>query len=414
MLGNLDLSLHHWRCFQTKKFSLPSESFLIVDQNGSGKTSLVSAFYSLLTGQPWPLTKFSQNLQLGKEYFGVSTSFESWALMGKINPSGRLSLKYLKPDLLMDTQIVNFFVGGWPKVLTYLPIDNYWLNQERSKKLSLLDTLLSAVYGSIYIEALSSLDKVLRAKQKLIKHCLETEQFGDLTLITTLSEQILEYSLIVWKFRRRFWQLLQLELPEFQSWIENKFTSLVIKWELSNLNGNKDTLNFSKEELVLNMGSVSNNAILYEVLEGKFPMDELLKLGELETPLKNSLDGAEPKKLVIDWLRLWQKELLVGKVLFGAQRDDFRLEVDHMSVENLFSRGEMRLLVLFIKNLGRQQILDGPVWWLLDDIFNELDSSRELLFYERVLKSADYFIATCTKPIQIQAPSYDLKQLTIA
>ena len=129
--NGLKINLNYWRCFEQKSFYLPDHSFLLCDENGSGKTSLLSAYYSLLTGKPWPSTKWKDNLMQGRDYFGVSIS-EDWNITGKIAPSGRLI-----------TQSVFLSDVIRPKIITYLPVDNYFLTLPRVQKLSVVDTSLT-------------------------------------------------------------------------------------------------------------------------------------------------------------------------------------------------------------------------------------------------------------------------------
>jgi len=99
--------------------------------------------------------------------------------------------------------------------------------------------------------------------------------------------------------------------------------------------------------------------------------------------------------------KLWKRESLSGKVLYGAQRDDFFISSNHLKAEEVLSRGEMRTLVLFIKyqatKMIKQKFKEAKVWWFLDDIFNELDQEREKKIFQEILQKIDLFYATSTK-----------------
>ena len=313
---NLILKLHNWRSFETQAFKLPLESFVLTDNNGTGKTSLISAFYSLLTGQSWPGTKLAQHLRVGESYFGVSTQLPDWSFTGQISASGRLVSKYQKPDSGEFGRLLVSSNHTMPKVLTYLPTDNYWFNQSRSLKLGVLDSLLEQVLGEKYSKSLQKLDKMVKSKQKLIKHIIENQGQNDESLLNTLNQAILEESLVIWASRQEFFEYLQQNLTDFESRILSPLRGWQLKWEVSSYSGQKELLN------IANGGNI-----------------------------RQALEICRE-----DFQKLWQKELLIGKVMFGAQRDDFRIVSGHAAVEDVLSRGEMRLLVLFIKNLGRKYI----------------------------------------------------------
>jgi len=370
-MTNLKLNLHNWRIFQKQSLEFPNESFLIFDTNGSGKTSLIAALYSLLSSQSWPGTKLNQNLRVGENYFGVSTNDNSWSLTGQISPSGRLVTKYEKPENLH-----NFFALNsekWPKVLTYLPTDNYWFAQSRTSKLSVLDNLLGQVYTEKYSKPLAQLEKLVKSKASLIKLCQEDSSRADMTLVQTLSQQIYLESIVIWNLRIEFWKNIQTRLSQFSDWIESPLKNWRIEIEISLLSGQKSKLN----------------------LENYF----------LETKIDEKT-----------WLSLWPREMASGKVLFGAQRDDFSISSNHLAVENVLSRGEMRLLVLFIKNLAREYLKASgeKVFWLLDDVFNEFDDQRESLLVKSILADTDYFVATSTKKPLLGMLTKSISDLTIS
>ncbi|MBC7472374.1 MAG: hypothetical protein H7196_03905 [candidate division SR1 bacterium] len=362
---NLDLIIHNWRCFDSLHLSIPDHSFAIVDDNGSGKTTIISAFYSLYTGQSWPMTKFSESLKRNSLYYGLITAYPDWSLTGQINSNGRLINKYQKPTFSSPQQ--SFL--SHPKVFTYLPSDNTWLSSSRSIKLATLDNLLSLCYGEKYVSALKQLSKFVKAKNELIKHCNVKNQHiqNDEILANTLSDKVLEYSEIIWNYRFAFFTSLEEELPKFQNWIQNNSLPIHIKYSIVDIHG------FKKQ-----------------------------KLKNKENTLYN-------------WSQLWRKELIVGKTMFGAQRDDFVFQINQTSVESMFSRGEMRLIVLFIKSFTQEILLQNnpnvSIYWLLDDVFNELDNKRELIFFKQVLEKSQFYIITSTKKINFKIPQYSLNEL---
>ena len=369
----LHLKLHNWRVFDNKNFILPSESFVLCDQNGSGKTSLLSAFYSLFTAQSWPGTKPVQHLKVGKMYFGVSTDYPDWMYNAKISPSGRMQVKYSKVQEEIDL-IQNEL---WPNVLTYLPTDNYWFNLSRNQKLQILDDLLGQIFNQKYIEPKQKLDKLVKSKQNLIKHTQENEGGVDEVFLKTLNDSILTVSKQIWVFRREFFEYLESRLPLFQSKIESPLIDWGVRWEVSNIDSLKISLSLKKPT-------------------------------EISSFLEDLHD--------IDWQKLWQKELLSGKVLFGAQRDDFNIESNHLKVQDTLSRGEMRYLVLFIKYSGFLFMKDIDknklVFWLLDDVFNEFDKDREKYVIEEILSDLDYYIITSTNTGAEGVKKYSLESLT--
>lgn len=365
----LDLRIHNWRCFQDTQYSVPLTAGLIVDSNGSGKTSLMSALYSVVTGWSWPGTKFIQHLTTGSQYLGVSTQKPDWNLLGKLSTSARLIVKHSLPESWPEELIGSDF----PKVFTYLPTDNYWLTQSRTARLQVLDSLLEQVYGNVYRSLLEKLSKSIRSKQKLIQHSAENQIPGDPILIQHLGSEICQLSLQLWSMRQDFWNYVALNLLNFQTWINSPIAKFELHLSQTDLSGNR------KDRQVW----------------------------AFDNDLANNYN----------WQILWTRELAAGQVLFGAHRDDFNFQINHTPVEEFFSRGEMRLFVVFIKFLaisfGRSldSSIQKTIWFLLDDVFNELDTVREQVLFEQLLSKVDYFLATSTRASKLDIPVWRLSDL---
>lgn len=360
----LDVIIHNWRCFGSKQISIPLGSFALIDKNGSGKTSILSAVYTLFSAKPWPGTKYVDFLTDGQQYLGLLTPYLNWSFSGQIGKTGRLSTSTKKgknnPIFSEDTQ--------WPKIFTYLPSDNDWFGLSRSNKLKILDNLIGQIDDE-YLNLVKNLENAVKAKNKYIKYCLENNISGDSVMVGNLSENVLETSKPVWKFRKNFLDNLASALPEFETWIESPIRNWSVEYKISDFGG------FKRE---------------YDIV-----------IPELERGL--------------DFQKLWAKEMIIGKCFFGAQRDEFDITKSKSCVSKVLSRGEMRLLVLFIKNVAREIVNqnnpNSPVWWLLDDVFNELDEKREKIFYERVLANTDFYIITGTKKLHLPISSYKVKDL---
>jgi recombinational DNA repair ATPase RecF len=321
------ITLTNWRSFSSTTLHLPQKSFLIQDKNGSGKTSILSAMYSLYTGQPFPNTKFPDFLRQNQQYLGISTENNEWYINGQISPSGRLVIKRSTPQF--DTRSV---------VLTYQPNDNYWLELSRGQKLGILDALLSQVYIKEYVTVLGDLEKVVKGKTNLLKYYHDTGVKPDEIIARQLHEKVVVFSDRLWSLRAEFFEFVESRLVDFSNLISSELTNWRVK---------------------------------------------IHKKGDFSG----------------DFEGMWHKEMVVGKVLYGAQRDDFSIEAGHLGAQQVLSRGEMRLLVLYIKNLAREMITASDICtiWLLDDVFNELDDEREEIVCRQILDQADYFIATGTR-----------------
>jgi recombinational DNA repair ATPase RecF len=381
----MHLTLTNYRCFDTASFEIPNGDFIIMDSNGSGKTSILSAIYSLHTGKPLPNTKFPEYLKTTKDYFGISTDDSEWFINGKIGPSGRLSTKYSKPNQTKHT------------VLTYQPNDNYWLQQSRTSKLSTLDQIIGQT-NTEYLTLISNLDKICKSKLSLLK---ESNLSGrsDMIMVNYYGNEILNLSKQIWSIRWNFLLSIQNQMLTFTSMINCPITDWQIQTEITGANGNKINIqNLGKYKITNNEIERSKNSPLEGESTARFPCEVLSEGWQSQTDGVIKIDQHHIYNLQnldkINFEQLWQRELICEKVLFGANRDDFSFINNKLKIEQVLSRGEIRLFVLWVKKLG---IEPGQTIWLLDDIFNELDDEREQFLMSNIFMGCKQIIATGTR-----------------
>lgn len=357
------IKLINWHCFDQVEFALPIKSLFIKDKNGAGKTSLLSAIYSVLTGQPWPNTKFKESLKFEQIYFGLQTNEKDWFLAGKYSANMRFLAQHSLPENL---DFGNLGELKNIKVLTYTPNENLWFSLPRQERLKNLDILLGQIYGQNYLEIVKNLEKIIRHKQKILKKIIQP----DLILLKTINVKLAQHSQALWKYRLEFLQILNQSLPEFSTWINS---------DLKNLQAKITTYSpFGVKNVFLHKDNYILGKEIYET----------------------------------NWEELTKKEFLLQRTMFGAGKDDFYLTINGLEINQVLSRGEMRSLVLFIKSIARRSLAKNyQVIWLLDDIFNELDDVREQKIFIKILKKTDWFVATGTKKINLKIPTYSLKQL---
>lgn len=360
------LNLNNWRCFESIGLSFPNHGFSISDQNGVGKTSILSAIFTLYTTLPWTDQSLKNCLKYQQNYFGVKNEFVSFN--AQLEPSGRLKTKQ---EILVED-------FSKPLILSYSPLDNQLLSLTRTKKINFIDQILGQILPN-YLSNLRVLTKLLAHKQALIKSVVEENQSIDQTLLNTTNQSIWNFSHYFWEERMKFLDFLNSRLPDAQKWLNLSFGNLSLKYYTT----------------------------IETVYKSSLPLSDFSYLLEQSKTLgsKNIL------------LTIWQKELAASRCMWGSQRDDFEVLLDSENVIDVLSRGQMRLLVLWLKYLSlsyaREKLnFDYKVWWLLDDAFNELDNSREQILVQEILTKVDWFMITSTRKTDI-CPSFSLQELTI-
>ena len=324
----------NWRIFNEATWDIPDNSVYILDKNGSGKTSLLSALYTLWTAQPFPGTRLRDALKNGADYFGIQDIEQGDFISGVLRPTGRLQLK-TSDDFVANT-----------RVYTYIPNDNLWFSLSRTRQLEIWNTLLFQRFGALYASLLFTLEKSVATKSRLIKSVRDSTAIVDIALIKSVHDTIVRASEALWRYRKEYFEYVIGILSDFQVWIDSDVTKLQLEWWKTNSAG--------------------------------------VRTRDIQA--------------AVDWEMLWHKEVRAGKVLYGAQRDEILVKNGDALVFSQFSRGELRALVIFFKKVTRD-MTEGPVLWLLDDVFNEFDTRREQTILAELIHDEDRVIATGTKPL---------------
>lgn len=331
------ISFLNWRKFRELNLKIPENSFYILDENGSGKTSILSGIYTVLTGLAFPETKFRDSVRNAENYFGIKSenNFVSGAFVGRVNI--KKEGEFLHPL----------------QVHTYIPTDNLWFFQARSSQLKKWDQILSQVFGQDYEKPLKVLENAVKNKNILLKN----ESFDE-KLYLNYTNLIHKNSLKIWQFRDVFFQDLNMCLKKFLTWtnVKEEVKIEILRTNFAGIRLKQDLENAESEEFLQNIWS-----------------EEMVE-------------------------KLRQKERWVGKTLYSAGRDEVNFLVNGANINTQFSRGEMRAFVVFLKKFVREKFL-GNVLWLLDDIFNEFDEERENIILKELVKEGDFLIATGTKKL---------------
>lgn len=337
-MEQIELNYIHWRLFQDHSLGLQKKNTLLYGANGSGKTTLLSGIYALYTGQVWPGSTWRQQIQTGQNYFGIKCDdIPDWYMSGLISSQGRVVTRWGN-DIPHDWLYT---------IITYLPDENRWLSLSRSAKLAIFDQALTSLYGKEYQQAVLRLEKAVLQKGRLIKLWQEQGKV-DTLLVQQYHDVIAKESAKIWRLRTEFVHAFGDALPHFGDWVETEIVTTRVRWHVS---------------------------------QGR---EKILLREDLQVP---------------NWQSVWEKEKSVGRVFFGAQRDDVSIELNEQAAEQFLSRGETRAFLVFFKLFIRNHI-QSKVLWLLDDFFNEFDSEREKTILKQLVREDDWIIAAATEKVK--------------
>lgn len=308
---------------------LPSIN-LVSGANGQGKTNLVEAIM-LCSLSKSPRTPHDEDLQ--KE----STNFT------KVEVCFERSFGEMKISCVIDGEGKRFYVNGNEvKKLSELfgnlvavyfsPNDLRIVSDSPSERRDFMDADISELSGSYY-NLVQRYNKVLIQRNRILKVVHDKEAVLD--QIGVWDEQLATLAGLIVKTRKSFIQKLKEPAKQMMKYIS------------------KDA-----EELVISYVGVRGDT-----------SEEIKK--EILNSLKFNID----------------RDMELGYTTIGPHRDDIKFEIGGRDARIFASQGQQRSIVLALKIAELQtfkaELGENPVL-ILDDVFSELDQSRQKKMYDQM------------------------------
>ncbi|MDY7025590.1 MAG: DNA replication and repair protein RecF [Pseudomonadota bacterium] len=333
------LELRQFRCFETLSLSLTTPMTMITGSNGSGKTSIIEAIYSLGKGKSFRAQKLDQLIQQDAQDFVVSVK-------------------------LVDGQ-----VAGMKKQKQQAP--EFRLNREEST-LATIATQLPMVEINPNVTDFFSVSPAQRRKI-LFYYMFHVEQ--EFYAVWKKANRVLvQRNALLKKQTKRtveldYWteQLIEAQ-NNIDQYIEKGFEQLKANYDqvLSAFN-----LNFIQPEdnlqLIYNNGYSAKNENYDAVIQIQYEND--LKYGFTQS---------------------------------GFHRLDYRVTHNGKRIEQFFSRGQLKQMgMLFILSMAQGIFeIKGKCLLLIDEIAAELDNKAQQNLFDFISKTPFQSLVTTITPIE--------------
>ena len=333
------LKLYNFRSYNLHEVDFNSSGTVIAGPNGSGKTNLLEAIYAAMRGN-----SFRGSLSDCMKFNMKQTIVHLEGNFG----SRRLKLekshdKVSKEFILNDNKSKVLSCKNRLPVVLFEPSELRLISSSPARRRDFLDGLLSRLDPK-YDTILRAFGRALLQRNELLKHPQENSQ----------------------------------------SWRNNLFA-----WDIKFVQYAAAACQQRTNFLFKHESAIKN---LYESLAGK-PTALSIEYSA-SAPLQNY------EQSLLDRLsKSREYEIATGFTSVGPQREDFTIFLHNQPAIKIASRGEMRTIMLAFKllelDLQTNSAGNKPLI-LLDDVFSELDATREKLLQETIQNHQ--FIVTTTDP----------------
>lgn len=327
------IKLESFRNYDYQIVDFPMQITLVSGANGQGKTNLVESVVVASTTKSPRTSNTSELVKDGSDNAKVEILLER--KFGQMDLSFEISSKGEKKFFVNSNQISKMGdVFGNLVVVYFSPDDLRIISASPDKRRDFMDTDISELSGSYY-NLLQRYNKILLQRNKLLK----TERNRELLLaqIGVWDEQLSHVASLIIRTRKSFIEKLKVPAKEALKFISSSKDNLEIEY-------------------------VGANGVTAEEIKA-----ELLK------SLKFNLE----------------RDVELGYTSVGPHRDDIYFEINGKDARNFASQGQQRSIVLALKfaelEIFEKELEEEPIL-VLDDVFSELDTTRQRRLYEKMSK----------------------------
>lgn len=327
------IKLEHFRNYDYQIVDFPMQITLIAGANGQGKTNLVeSIVVSATTKSPRTSNMFDlvkDGCQEAKAEIVLERKF------GQMNLAFSIGVKGEKKFFINSNPTSKMSdVFGNLVVVYFSPDDLKIVSASPDKRRDFMDTDISELSG-YYYNLIQRYNKILLQRNRLLK--TERDRSVLLSQIGVWDEQLAQVASLIIKTRKSF--IEKLKAPA------------------------KDALKFissSKDEL------------------------------EIEYVGVNGTTAEEIKAEILKSLKFnLERDIELGYTSVGPHRDDIYFGLNGKDARNFASQGQQRSIVLALKfaelEIFEKELNEEPIL-VLDDVFSELDTTRQRRLYEKMSK----------------------------
>lgn len=308
------LSVENVRTHQKFRHTLSPNVTLITGQNGSGKTTLLEAITVALGGKSFKGSD-RELLRGGSDWWRIDIKLDEQERIVKFNPTNPTKRKQFTID---DKTTARLPTGSLYPIVLFDPEDLRLLNGSPSRRRQFIDRFAAQINPG-YSKIVHRYERALLQRNKLLK--------------TGGSPS----SLFAWN----------VSLSEYGSQIIDARVRLIEQLNLG-LQPTYDTIALAKDSV-----SIHYSHTLIDNTQQKM-------LRELE--------------------QQYERDRILGATTVGPHRHDVLFSFNNSPATQVASRGEVRTVVLALKFLEVdiiQQLTGRPPIVLLDDVFSELDETRQ-------------------------------------
>ena len=332
-----NISLVNFRNYEKLDISFGNGLNIFYGKNGSGKTNLIEAIYILALTKSFRISNDKLLIKKGSIKSKVNGEIikneDATKYAVVISNEGKtVEINDTKVDKISDyVSRIN--------IILFNPVDTRLIDEAPVDRRKMINIEISQL-NKEYLIILANYNRILK-QRKFYLRSMYVNGNNDTNYVNILTNKLIEYGLLINKYRSEFIQNINKYITEIYS--------------------------------------------------------SIFKSGELKIKYVSSYNNKNSSKLLKSYQQNYKKEMEVGKTLIGIHHDDILFFLDNYNLKECGSEGQRKNAIISFK-LAEIKVINeikkiNPIL-ILDDLFSELDKEKIRNILKLLDKDVQTFITT--------------------
>lgn len=329
------ISLTNFRNYEKLNLTFSKSLNIIYGLNGSGKTNLVEAIYLLSLTKSFRISNDKSLIKKG----AIKAKVRGEILKNDDLSSYGVEISQDGKTVLFNDQKVDKISDYVSKlnVILFNPSDTRLIDEAPAERRKLLNIEISQLYKE-YLVVLANYNRILKQRNFYLRGMYINGNYAT-DYLDILTKKMIEYGTVICKYRYDFIEKINKYITDIYGGIFNKGV-LKVKYISTYKKKDKDTL---------------------------------LKM----------------------YQKSYQKEMSIGKTLYGIHHDDIEFNLDNNNLKEIGSEGQRKNAIISFKLAEINVINEVKKYYpvlILDDLFSELDKGKVTNIFSLLNEEVQTFI----------------------